>query len=213
MFGYQGGNKIQGNFSLQISGEDDITSVDYYIDGEILATASVSPFKVNFSTSSYLVGEHSLQAVATKVGGGQFNSQEIHITFISAEQSWKSAGQIVAWILGGALIVLFVGVFVIGWLSRGQGRFKLGVYSAAGGAVCKRCQLPFSRHFLSPNLLLGKLERCPHCGRIAIVPRANRTALDAAEARFSEDRVKGQRQFRPEEEDFSQRLNDSRYES
>jgi hypothetical protein len=32
MFGYQGGNKIQGNFSLQISGEDDITSVDYYID-------------------------------------------------------------------------------------------------------------------------------------------------------------------------------------
>jgi hypothetical protein len=212
MFGYQGGNNIQGNFSLQISGEDDIASVDYLIDGEILATDSAPPFKVNFSTSSYLPGEHLLQAVATKVDGEQLSSQVIRITFITAEQSWQSAGRITAWIVGGVLIILLVGAFGAGWFSRGKARFELGVYSVAGGAVCNSCQLPFSRHFLSPNLFLGKLERCPHCGRLAVVPRANRAALEMAEERYREDQVKGQREFLQEEEKLKQRLDDTRYE-
>jgi rRNA maturation protein Nop10 len=211
-FGYQGGDKIQGRFSLQISGEDEITSVDYLIDDEIMASLSEPPFEISFSTSSYLPGEHFMQAVATNLEAEQLDSQIIRLTFITAEQSWKSAGRIAAWILVGALIIMFVGIFGAGWLSKERGRFEPGVYSAAGGAVCKRCKLPFSRHFLSPNLLLGKLERCPHCGRIAIVPRANRASLEVAEERYREDRVKGQREVRWEEDELKQRLDDTRYE-
>jgi hypothetical protein len=211
-FGYQSGSNIQGRFSLQISGEDEITGVDYLIDDEIMASLSEPPFEISFSTSSYLAGEHFLQAVATNLEGEQLDSQIIRLTFITAEQSWKSAGRIVAWILIGALIIMFVGIFGVGWLSRGRGRFEAGVYSAVGGAVCTRCKLPFSRHFLSPNLLLGKLERCPHCGLIAIVPRASRASLELAEARYREDRVKGQREVRREEDDLIQRIDDTRYE-
>ena len=98
-FGYQGGNKIQGSFSLQITGEENIASVDYLIDGEVLATVNESPYKVTFSTSGYLPGEHALQAVATKTDGELLHSQIIRLAFITAEESWRSAGRLAAWIL------------------------------------------------------------------------------------------------------------------
>lgn len=55
-------------------------------------------------------------------------------------------------------------------------------YSAAGAAVCPGCGRAFARNFLSPNLVMGKLCRCPHCGKWSIVPRATPAELAAAEA-------------------------------
>ena len=54
-------------------------------------------------------------------------------------------------------------------------------YGSAGGAVCRSCGLPFARNFLDLNLLSGKLTRCPHCGKVAILPAATPDQLYAAE--------------------------------
>jgi hypothetical protein len=62
-------------------------------------------------------------------------------------------------------------------------------------------------------LIIGKLERCPHCGRIAIVPRANHAMLAAAEAHYREDQVRGQREVTREAVDYKERLEESRYET
>ncbi len=55
-------------------------------------------------------------------------------------------------------------------------------YGLAGGAICPRCKRAFARDALSPNLLVGKLCRCPHCGKWSILPRATPAALAEAEA-------------------------------
>jgi hypothetical protein len=89
------------------------------------------------------------------------------------------------------IIVFVVLVIVLRFIvpvfrKNDAGSFVPGQYSLAGGAVCPRCELPYSRKTFSPNLLVGKLERCPHCGKIAVVGRASPSALEAAEARLSE---------------------------
>jgi hypothetical protein len=38
--------------------------------------------------------------------------------------------------------------------------------------------MPFSRSVLAPNMLVGKLERCPHCRKWAIVGRAGSADLE-----------------------------------
>ena len=76
------------------------------------------------------------------------------------------------------LTVLGLGIPLL--LSRKKD-FVLGKYGIAGGAICPRCDLPFSRFFLSPNLVAGKLVRCPHCGKISIRARASQNQLQKAE--------------------------------
>ncbi|MEK6256738.1 MAG: hypothetical protein N2C13_05405 [Chloroflexota bacterium] len=110
------------------------------------------------------------------------------------------------------LVVIFRFIVPVLRKSDGSG-FEPGKYSMAGGAVCPRCALPYSRKTLSPNLVLGKLERCPHCGKIAIVGRASAADLQAAEARLtspSQDDVPQGEESRPDS--LRQQLEDSRFE-
>jgi rRNA maturation protein Nop10 len=211
-FGYQGGKQIQGSFTLVVVGEHELLEVAYWIDDDLLATVAEPPFRASFSTSDYAPGAHEIRAVGAGVNGEQFDSQVIRVTFITAEEGWQTAGRIAAWILGSVVALMLLGSIGMGLISRGKRRFELGVYGAAGGAVCGRCNLPFARHVLSFNLLFGKLERCPHCGHIAIVPRASRTDLNEAEARYRLDQQEGQREIRREKEDYQQTLEDSRFE-
>jgi hypothetical protein len=213
VFGYQGGDRIQGTFSLEVSSELELVEVTYLIDGELFASTSEPPYRVSFSTSDYEHGKHSIRAYARDAVGERVESQIIVVHFITAEEGWQTAGRMAGWILGGTLALMLVGGLVTNRLSRGGGGFDLGDYGAAGGAVCGRCQLPFNRHVFSPNLLFGKLERCPHCGRIAIVPRASRLALDEAEERYMADKDQGQRTTgRHGAGDYQQMLDDSRYD-
>ncbi len=57
-----------------------------------------------------------------------------------------------------------------------------GSYGPAGGAICPHCGRTFSRNLLSPNLVIGKLSRCPHCGKWSVVAAASPAALAAADA-------------------------------
>jgi rRNA maturation protein Nop10 len=211
-FGYQAENKIQGRFTLDVSGEVDLIEVAYWIDGGLLATVTAPPFRASFSTGDYAPGAHKIRAVGIGNTGESLESQVVRVTFITAEEGWQSAGRIAAWILGLVVALMLLGAIGMGMVLRGRRRFELGVYGAAGGAVCRRCTFPFARHMLAFNLLIGKLERCPHCGRIAIVPRASRMDLEQAEARYRADRQEGQREIHREAKEYQQRLEDSRFE-
>ena len=117
------------------------------------------------------------------------------------------------------LIVVFVVIvlvfrFVVPVLRRKDaGDFVAGQYSIAGGAICPRCTLPYTRNTFSPNLLVGKLERCPHCGKVAVVRRASPADLEAAEARLAAGAAPGEAPAEMSEaERLRRQLDDSRFE-
>ncbi len=209
-FGYGAGGKIQGSFSLKVRSPDDLVQVDYLIDGEVVHTATEPPFRYKFNTANFSVGEHSFLAIGYRKNGSQIVSTEFTREFIDAEQAWANVGQFIV-----PLFVVVGGVTLLGTLgaaffSRNK-EFKLGDYGLAGGAVCPRCQLPYTRNFLAPNLVVGKLLRCPHCGKWAVLPRATQVSLEAAEERY---RKKGlsELDISDPEQDYRNLLDDSRFE-
>ena len=211
-FGYRAGDRIQGRFAVEAISDAALEEVTFLIDGKVLEVIDEEPFRTSFSTGDFELGSHRIDVYALTANGTGLEAKALELTFISAEESWQVGGRLSAWILGGTLLLMAAGMAFSGWFARDKSRFELGVYGAAGGAVCGRCQLPFSRHVFAPNLGVGKLERCPHCGQVAIVARASRSALASAEERYQRDRVRGQREGQQEQERYQQQLEDSRYE-
>lgn len=212
-FGYRGGARIQGRFTITAEGPQDLERVMYLLDGDFFAEVSESPFKYSFSTSDYALGAHTFAAVGTTVSGAEVFSEEIRLEFISAEESWKKAADIAIPLIVGIVVLVGLGALLPALMGRSSGSFKLGNYGPAGGAVCRRCGFPYPRHFLSPNLLVGKLARCPHCGKWAIVPRASHTALEEAEARFRADAEVGLLEQEPEDSEaqVERKLDETRF--
>jgi hypothetical protein len=95
---------------------------------------------------------------------------------------------------------------------RKNKRFELGEYGPMGGVVCPRCGLPYSRPFLAPNLLLGKLVRCPHCGKIAVLRASSLAELSAAEDRFRSRSNEGAFTGETVEEELRRSIEESRFE-
>ncbi len=210
-FGYAAGGEIQGAFSLTAAGPDDLVRVDYYLDDQLLGSGDAPPFKITFNTGNYPLGRHTFVAVGTTTAGIEIRSASRTLEFVSAEAGWQMAGKIALPILAVVLVISVLGTAVPMLLGR-KTPFRLGEYGISGGAVCSRCGMPFSRHALSPNLLLGKLERCPHCGKLAIVAAASASALRQAEARWQEDRQRGELQPPSERDHLKELLDDSRFE-
>lgn len=186
-FGYRAAGRIQGRFTISANGSQDLERVKYLLDGEFFAEVSESPFKFSFSTSDYAVGAHTFSVVGTTASGAEILAEEVILEFVSAEESWQQVANLTVPLIAGIAVLMVLGTLLLTLTGRRSGSFKLGKYGSAGGAVCPRCGFPYPRHFLSPNLLIGKLEMCPHCSKWAIVPRASRTALEEAEARFRAD--------------------------
>lgn len=185
-WGYGGlDNRIQGSFSFRAEGPQELDRVEFYIDEQLVARVDAPPFEVQFDTGSYTPGEHRLYALGYTRGGARLESNALVRVFLTLQEARSSVVNL--------LLPLFALIAVVGALSAVVSRFffrrgephTAGEYGLAGGAVCKRCGLPFSRRLWSPNLLTGKLERCPHCGKWAVVRRASPTELGAAEARLN----------------------------
>jgi hypothetical protein len=209
-FGYGAGGQIQGKFSLRVGGPDDIDQVDFIFDGEVVHTATEPPFRYQFNTDEYPPGVHTMTAVGYKADGTLVYGPEFTRQFLSADEAKSSTMKIVIPLLIIVGIATLVGVLAPVLMMRGK-EFKPGNYGAAGGAVCPRCTFPYSRHVLAPNLLVGKLQRCPHCGKWAIVARASQSNLAAAEDRWAREGTSSVEA--PSEEDkMRQLLDDSRYE-
>ena len=207
-FGYGGGSRIQGRFSMRASGPESINRVEFLIDGEVVFNDNELPFRYDFSTGEYPAGVHSLSAIGYTNSGETLQSGTWTYEFVTAEQARTDVLKILAPIVGLVLLFMIVGVLVPFLMGKRKGGFRPGEYGSAGGAVCTRCGLPFTRHFFSPNLLLGKLERCPHCGKWGIVRAASRAELEAAEARLALDEERGRLTPDEDEQERLKRLID-----
>jgi len=211
-FGYAGGGgQIQGRFAILASGPSDLASVTFLLDGETMAEVAQAPFRYSFSTGDYALGAHTLTATGTTSSGQTLNAQPLQLNFVSADASASAALKIAVPILVGALVLALVSSIVPA-LSRKRKPFELGSYGVAGGAVCPRCGMPYSRSAFGPNLVVGKLERCPHCGKWAIVPRASKARLQEAEARYRQDAHRGEVDPDQQERRYERMLDDSRFE-
>lgn len=212
-FGYGVGNQIQGRFSMRASGPDDLVRVEFLVDGEVVDEDRESPFRYNFNTDDFSPGVHELSALGYTRNGAVLPSITYSYEFLTAAESRTGLGKLVVpllAIIGAISVMALLGPMILG---RKKGSFRLGEYGSAGGAVCPRCTFPYPRHLLSPNLVLGKLERCPHCGKVALVGRASPADLEAAERRLEEDHDHGRRPIeRDEERELNRLLEESRFE-
>jgi hypothetical protein len=111
-------------------------------------------------------------------------------------------------LIPAAVIFLVVIAFLVFRASRpGTGG------GIAGMAVCRKCGRAFPRPFMAPNLLTGKLLRCPHCGAWAVLPAASQAELDVADARDKPSQPEPTIASEPTDEDkLRRRIEQSKYE-
>jgi hypothetical protein len=211
-FGFGMGGRIQGSLTLSAQGPSDLDSVDFLIDDLVVFRDDEPPFEFKFHTSEFDVGVHALAASGTTQRGTIVNSEVLRFEFVTAEQGWDAAGDIIIPMFILIVVISVIGVSATSLVSRKKG-FQIGEYGAAGGAVCSRCSLPFSRSVLSPNLVLGKLERCPHCNKWGIVRRAASEELADAERRYQADSHEGRMAPRDEESRWERLIDESRFEN
>ncbi len=212
-FGYALGTSIQGTFSVRVTEDEGLVKIALLIDGQQMDVDGEPPFRIRFSTSDYAPGVHTISVIGTTTDGQEISSQAISVEFLSTEQARSQAIGLIVPLLGIVLVVMVLSALAPVLLGRGRRRFQPGSYGPAGGAICSRCDLPFSRNYFSLNLFVGKLERCPHCSKWSIVRRASNTDLEAAEARYSATMEPGAIQQEDDESHLRRMIDDSRYES
>ena len=188
LFGYNNfsNTQIQGTFSLQARGPDNLVKVTFFIDGNTMGEATQSPFKITFNTGSYDLGAHTLNALGTTGDGQEIKSNDLQVNFVSPQAASSTALKIILPILlvVGAAAILSA---VFPWLLRGGKNEELPLgaqrkYGVSGGTICPRCKRPYAMHTFGLNLGIGKLDRCPYCGKWARVRRKSLDELRAAEA-------------------------------
>lgn len=216
-FGYSAlsTNDIQGTFTLTATGPADLDFVVFYVDDLELGRAEETPFQIRFSTESHPLGEHLLSAVGRTTSGDTLKSAPILVTFVSAGEGFKAGMQLLI-----PMLVLILGAVSLSMLATIAGSKKLQqlppgaprAYGFAGGAICPRCRRPFSRHTLSPNLVVGKLERCPFCGKWSIVAAAPPALLRQAELAEIDDSEVKVPEAASAEDDLQKALEESRYQ-
>ena len=191
-FGYSSGTgKIQGTFSMKVKGPDDLNKVVFFIDDESVGEATSAPFKLQFDTSSFPLGIHTLVAKGYTNAGEELVSNEKKVEFVSSQEGIGSAMGIIFPLLGVILLAVVISYVLPLLLGKGKQKdLPPGAprsYAPLGGTICPKCQRPFAIHIYGLNILVGKYDRCPYCGRWSIVNRYSMTALKNAEAAEIED--------------------------
>lgn len=217
-FGFDNGNNIRGTFRLSLMGDESaVVRVTWFIDGAMLAETSQPPFYVNFDTTHYTSTEHTLHAQVETTDGSLHQTPTRHFNFVSSETQNQMMGQLIGYLLGGILVVGFIGAGITRMLTRSNKQQGLspdmrGQYGALGGAVCGKCGKPFSRSIFGFNLLTGKLERCPHCGKWVMTRRAAQTELAEAEKLlWQENAPESVNMDESDEEKLRKMIDDTRY--
>jgi hypothetical protein len=212
-----GMGRIQGTITISASGPEDLSQVVFYIDDQVLGEVNQAPFSLQFVTDDYPHGAHTFSASGFTSTGTTLQSNEIRAEFISAQEGFRFVGSIVIPIVVVVLASILVATVVPFIFSRGKKeQLAPGAkrqYGYFGGAICPKCDRPFSRHIYGLNLGPRKLDRCPYCGNWSLVGRASREELEAAEAAEIEDAQKGALQPQFSEETLKRDLDESRFEN
>ena len=104
--------------------------------------------------------------------------------FISQDEVWDSVGSIFAIILGVVLVGILFSAVIPALIDRHHhGKAPAGKqrYGLRGGTICPKCKRPFSIHIWGLNILVGKFDRCPHCGKWSVIRRIPLEDLRGAE--------------------------------
>jgi LPXTG-motif cell wall-anchored protein len=211
-FGYGGfGGEIQGRFSLKVRSPEDLVRVIYYLDDEVVFDGSDPPFLWQFNTANYPDGRHTFKAVGYRGDGSLIEASPFTRVFLSSEDAWGKTGDMLVPVLVIVGLATVGGAVGAGLLGRKK-KHVPGVYGVvAGGAICPRCSFPYARSLMAPNLLVGKLSRCPHCGKWAVVAAASKDALAAAEARLVAEN-QGAVRTESDVDKLRQQLDESRFD-
>jgi DNA-directed RNA polymerase subunit RPC12/RpoP len=217
-WGYSSGTgRIQGRFSMKVNAPTSVTRVVFLIDGQVVGEDTEPPFKFQFHTADYALGVHVLSAIGYTTDGRQLQSNEIRRQFVTAEESWKSAIEILVPVMGITFAILLLAFVFPVLVGRGK---KIALppgtrrtYGWLGGTICPKCGRPFSLHFWSLNMGLKRLDRCPYCGNWSLVRARSLQELRAAEeAELASTQTPGQTTAASAEERLRQELEDSRYQ-
>jgi DNA-directed RNA polymerase subunit RPC12/RpoP len=177
-FGFGMGSSIQGTFSLHASGPDDLQRVLFYMDEQILAEVTAPPFRHQFNTDNYPPGVHTYRAVGFTAAGEELLSNGITRNVVTARES----SQTMIWVIA-PILLLSLGVpalFALLSIRKKRPNGDIPIDGAFGGAICPKCKRPFARHWWGLNLIVGKYDRCPHCGRWSLVQAAHPDLLKAS---------------------------------
>lgn len=217
-FGYASGTgKIQGTFSMRVSGPENLSRVVFYIDGEQIGGVSQAPFNLQFNTDNYSLGIHTLSATGFTSSGAELQSNEIKAEFVTASQGWQAALKIAIPIIVLSFGAVLLSALIPALTGRGKkNNLPLGAprnYGPLGGTVCPKCNRPYSRHIWGINLMVGKLDRCPYCGKWSMTRRATPMELRFAEqAELQMAQNQQQVPVQSEDEKLRKELDDSRYQ-
>ena len=150
-----------------------------------------------------------MYAIGQLADGSMVESRHITKNFLSSNEAWGETQSLIGPLLIVVAVATILGV-AVPLLFNKKKDFVLGKYGPGGGVVCPRCGLPFSRSVFSPNLVAGKLVRCPHCNKISIQARASQARLQEAEAKFSNKDLAGG--IQQDDSDLNKLIDDSRFE-
>lgn len=211
-FGSNLGASIQGTFTYRVSGPDDLVRVVFFMDGVEIGEDAEVPFRWQFNTNDYALGTHEMRAVGYTGNGRELQSNALQRQFVSSRDSTRS----VLWIVIPILVLSLGGRLLSSWITnRGGGRTNQPAISGPfGGTLCPKCGRPFAMHIWGFNVVAGKYDRCPHCGRWSLVRRVHPDILRNAAEAFAEDEAEDTAVSHPADspESFTKRLEDSRFD-
>lgn len=213
-FGAGFGTSIQGTFSFRVSGPDDLASVTFYIDEQVVGEDSEAPFRLQFKTENYPLGVHTLHATGVTQNGRELTSNALTRNFISS----SSAGRTTLYIIIPIVAISIGGLLLSSWIAnrgrKSNGGSGVNVHGPFGGTICPKCNKPFARHIWGLNLIVGKYDRCPHCGRWSLVRALPPDVLDTAVAAMQEtEATEKQSHGDNDETRWRKRLDDSKFDS
>jgi hypothetical protein len=218
IIGYGMGNKIAGTFNIAVIGPaDQISSVNFMIDGQSMGQIDQAPFKMTFDTKNYSTGSHEFSAEVTLKDGSTIIVGPSQYIIPTADEQRSSTLNLVLPILGIAVVAILVTTVIPMLTSRGKvGSVEPGTarkYGMAGGAICPKCGRPTPRHTFGLNLFFGKLDRCENCGKWSLLRAVPIEVLRAAE-KAELDEVKASAEAIPEkseEDKLREMLDRSKY--
>jgi ribosomal protein L32 len=211
-----GTGQIQGAFKIKASGPSDLSKVAFFIDDTLMGEVDQAPFELSFNTDSYSLGIHTFSATGSTSSGQQLASNTTQAEFVSSSEGFQSVIGIIGPLLIFILVAVAVALIIPILFTRGKTtKLPLGAprnYAPLGGTICPKCGRPFGVHIYGLNVVVGKLDRCPYCGKWSVVHRVSPQMLHEAEqAELSSDLAAQEQIKGSEEEDLRKEIEDSRY--
>ena len=181
-FGYGAGSNIRGTFTISLSGEESqVAAVEFLIDGDVMARVESTPFQFQFHTDDYGFGVHRLSARVFLKDGRVETTPTTGWNFVTPEDERGSLVTIFGGLFGAMALGLLIFCCVQKLVLKRKPGSSAKNYRLLGATICPKCSRPFPRHIWGLNMVVGKFDRCEHCGKWSMTRRATPDELRAVE--------------------------------